>query len=303
VFKHAIVRVPGSNFAQGLTTVDLGVPRFDQVLQQHALYCAALQACGLSLTTLDADTDHPDSTFVEDIAIVTPRGAMVTRPGARSREGEVVAMRPVLREFFPALTQIDERDILASKKRLCLARTERPPAPRYFRLQKSLAHVGGHRDIHHLRVWQIQAGHQGRIFVGSPDLQAGIEELLFADRTDCVALVVVGGEYKSLIWKAQQTLQAFVLRLCAAILEIGSSGAADRGGQCRKAGEPPAGGIRRSAQNRPGIDEVGVRLVLPAEPARRSDGLPRLRDGSHRRCALPTRIGIFPVEHRLGQLS
>ena len=27
VFTHAIVRIPGSNFAQGLTTVQLGVPR------------------------------------------------------------------------------------------------------------------------------------------------------------------------------------------------------------------------------------------------------------------------------------
>ena len=47
VFKHAIVRLPGNNFAQGLTTVQLGVPRFDQVLQQHARYCEALRECGL----------------------------------------------------------------------------------------------------------------------------------------------------------------------------------------------------------------------------------------------------------------
>jgi dimethylargininase len=107
MFTKAIVRLPGRNFDQGLTTVQLGVPRFAQVLAQHADYCAALLACGLNITTLEADLDHPDSTFVEDIAIVTSRGAMVTRPGARSREGEVVAMRPVLREFFPALTQIE----------------------------------------------------------------------------------------------------------------------------------------------------------------------------------------------------
>jgi dimethylargininase len=107
VFKHAIVRVPGSNFAQGLTTVDLGVPRFDQVLQQHALYCAALQACGLTLTTLNADTDHPDSTFVEDTAVLTARSAVLTRPGARSREGEVAAMRPVLQRFFSSTVEIE----------------------------------------------------------------------------------------------------------------------------------------------------------------------------------------------------
>jgi dimethylargininase len=107
VFKHAIVRLPGSNFAQGLTTVQLGVPRHDLAMQQYARYCEALQACGLALTTLDADPDHPDSTFVEDTAVLTARSAVLTRPGARSREGEVMGMRPILRRFFSTTVEIE----------------------------------------------------------------------------------------------------------------------------------------------------------------------------------------------------
>jgi dimethylargininase len=107
VFKHAIVRLPGTSFAQGLTTVQLGVPLYDKVLQQHARYCEALQACGLKLTTLDADPDHPDSTFVEDTAVVTERSAVLTRPGVPSREGEVAAMRTALDSFFPAMVEIE----------------------------------------------------------------------------------------------------------------------------------------------------------------------------------------------------
>lgn len=107
MFTHAIVRTPGKNFAEGLTTVDLGVPSYDGVLAQHARYCEALQACGLAITTLAEDLDHPDSTFVEDTAVLTTHGAVLTRPGARSREGEVAAMRPVLRSFFPVSTEIE----------------------------------------------------------------------------------------------------------------------------------------------------------------------------------------------------
>ncbi len=107
MFKHAIVRLPGTNFAQGLTTVQLGTPLHDKVLQQHARYCEALRECGLKLTTLDADLDHPDSTFVEDTAVVTERSAVLTRPGARSREGEVAAMRTTLCSFFPAMVEIE----------------------------------------------------------------------------------------------------------------------------------------------------------------------------------------------------
>jgi dimethylargininase len=107
VFKHAMVRTPGTNFAEGLTSVDLGVPRYDQVLAQHARYCEALVACGLAITTLEADLDHPDSTFVEDTAVLTARCAVLTRPGAQSREGEVATVRPVLRSFFPVTMEIE----------------------------------------------------------------------------------------------------------------------------------------------------------------------------------------------------
>ena len=100
MFTRAIVRIPGSNFADGLTTVDLGIPHFDEVLNQHAHYCDALRECGLEIITLEADLRHPDSTFVEDTAILTPEVAILCRPGAPSREGEVAAIRPTLQRFY-----------------------------------------------------------------------------------------------------------------------------------------------------------------------------------------------------------
>lgn len=100
MFKRAIVRIPGTNFADGLTTVDLGVPQFGEVLSQHARYCEALRQCGLDLTVLQPDLQHPDSTFVEDTAILVPQAAIFCRPGAASREGEVTGIRPVLERFY-----------------------------------------------------------------------------------------------------------------------------------------------------------------------------------------------------------
>jgi len=107
LFTHAIVRIPGTNFDAGLTTVSLGAPTFDQVLDQHQHYCQALAECGLAVTTLEADLRFPDSTFVEDTAIITPRGAILTRPGAASREGEVEAIRPGILKFFSSLLTIE----------------------------------------------------------------------------------------------------------------------------------------------------------------------------------------------------
>jgi dimethylargininase len=100
MLKHAIVRPPATNFAEGLTSVDLGKPVFEKALKQHAQYCDALRQCGLELTRLEADATFPDSTFVEDTAVLTPRTAILTRPGARSRMGEVIGIERALRHMY-----------------------------------------------------------------------------------------------------------------------------------------------------------------------------------------------------------
>jgi dimethylargininase len=104
---HAIVRTPGENFADGLTTVDLGKPNFSKVLAQHAAYCDALQQCGLDVLRLDADLQHPDSTFVEDTAVLTAKSAILTRPGASSRVGEVASIREAVERVYSVIYEIE----------------------------------------------------------------------------------------------------------------------------------------------------------------------------------------------------
>jgi dimethylargininase len=100
LFGNAIVRKPGRNFSDGLTTGRLGVPSYEKALEQHLGYCRALELCGLRVTMLEADLQHPDATFVEDTAVLTRDGAILTRPGAKSREGEVAGIREPLGRFF-----------------------------------------------------------------------------------------------------------------------------------------------------------------------------------------------------------
>lgn len=107
VFRRAVVRPPAENFAEGLTTVDLGEPSVEAALEQHERYCRALAECGLSLTRLPPDPRHPDSTFVEDAAVLTHRGAVLTRPGAESRADEVEAIAEALAPFFAAFRRIE----------------------------------------------------------------------------------------------------------------------------------------------------------------------------------------------------
>jgi dimethylargininase len=61
----------------------------------------------LELTVLPADIRYPDSTFVEDTAILTKHHAMLTRPGASSRVGEVDEIRTPLSRFYTSFDAIE----------------------------------------------------------------------------------------------------------------------------------------------------------------------------------------------------
>jgi dimethylargininase len=108
MFTTAIVREPSARFAAGLTSVNLGEPDLDRACEQHRAYCEALEACGLEIVQLPPDEKHPDSTFVEDTAVLTARGAIITRPGAESRRGEIDAIEPLLRHYYNDLHSIRE---------------------------------------------------------------------------------------------------------------------------------------------------------------------------------------------------
>jgi dimethylargininase len=105
-FSNAIVRTPGPSMVHGLTSADLGKPDFETALNQHAAYIQALKACGLQVTVLPADDTFPDSTFVEDTALVTRACAIITRPGAPSRRDETGAIEAALRGFFPVIERV-----------------------------------------------------------------------------------------------------------------------------------------------------------------------------------------------------
>jgi len=148
VYRRAIVRPPSENLADGLTTVDLGVPDVAKALEQHARYCDALERCGLELVRLPPDPRFPDATFVEDTAVLTPRGGILTRPGAPSRAGEVAAIEEALAPFFPRLARIeapgtvDGGDICEAGDHFFIGVSERTNAEGARQLARHVAALG-----------------------------------------------------------------------------------------------------------------------------------------------------------------
>ena len=131
MFTHSIVCPPCASFAGGLTTAGLGAPNLDRALEQHERYCEALESCGVALTRLVPDPRYPDSTFVEDAAVLAGRCAVITRPGASSRRGETAAVRKALEPFYGTFDEIqasgtvDGGDVCDAGERFFIGISER----------------------------------------------------------------------------------------------------------------------------------------------------------------------------------
>jgi dimethylargininase len=147
-FTDAIVRPPAATFAAGITSSGLGPPDLALALAQHEAYCRTLERLGVSLVRLAPDPEFPDSTFVEDAAIVTTRGAILTRPGAASRAGETAALGAVLGKRFPELDLItapgtlDGGDVCEAGEHFFIGRSARTNAEGANQLAEWLARRG-----------------------------------------------------------------------------------------------------------------------------------------------------------------
>ncbi len=134
MFSQAIVRTPCKNLINGITSAALGKPDYARALLQHRHYIDALKQCGLKVTVLAADETYPDSTFIEDTALITPGCSIITNPGAASRKGEVEEIatvlnnldRPVKRIYAPGT--LDAGDVMMVGSHYYIGLSERTNA-------------------------------------------------------------------------------------------------------------------------------------------------------------------------------
>lgn len=109
MFKNVIVRVPASSISEGITSASIGKPIYEKALMQHENYVSALTKTGVEVTVLEPKEAFPDSCFVEDVALCTSKCAIITRPGAATRQEEVqlADMKEALGKFYEHIEQIE----------------------------------------------------------------------------------------------------------------------------------------------------------------------------------------------------
>jgi len=193
MFKHAIVRLPGPEMIGGLSSAFLGKPDHEKAMDQHARYVETLHSCGLEVKVMEADARYPDGCFVEDAALCTPACAIVTNPGAPSRNAEKRLMEPVLRAYYEQVESIispgtlDAGDVMMVGKHHYIGiseRTNQEGADQLIRILDLHGMSGSKIPLHtmlHLKSGVSYLEHNKLLvtgeFVGHPAL-AGFEQIV-----------------------------------------------------------------------------------------------------------------------------
>jgi dimethylargininase len=152
-FNRAIVRTPSRSVTNGLRAIDRGDPSYQGIVAEHAGYIEALRAAGVEVTVLPPLEAFPDSVFVEDPALVFTEGAILLRPGAATRVGEVGEVAPTLREMFgrvldlPAGGFADGGDVLNSPDAVLIGLSARTDASGAEHLCACLDRLGRKGEI------------------------------------------------------------------------------------------------------------------------------------------------------------
>lgn len=174
-FNNVIAKTPGKSYVEGLTTSDLGKPDYEKLLVQHEAYVEALKKCGVEVRLLSASEEFPDSTFVEDAAVLTAEFAVITNPGAESRNGEIIEIESVLKDFYEKFHYIkspgtlDGGDILQADNKFYIGISERTneegarqlkeilesegfeatiiPLQKFFHLKTGIAYLGNNKMV------------------------------------------------------------------------------------------------------------------------------------------------------------
>jgi len=135
---------------------------------QHAAYERALTDAGFTIVRLPDLPDDPDAVFVEDTALLLDGHAIITRPGAASRIGEIDSTAAGLAGHFELHRiergHVDGGDVLRIGKQLYVGLSTRTDAEGVATLAELVRPLGFEvvearlRDCLHLKTGATTAG-------------------------------------------------------------------------------------------------------------------------------------------------
>lgn len=152
-FTHALCRAPAPSAIHGIRADGGPDPDFAGLAAEHAAYVATLRDLGLTVDVLSPLAAFPDALFTEDVALTFPEGAILLRPGAPTRAGEVAHIRAALAVYHAQLLEMtgpgyaDGGDVLRLADRVIIGLSDRTDRAGAEELAALLGKLGRRAEI------------------------------------------------------------------------------------------------------------------------------------------------------------
>lgn len=105
----ALVRRPGPRLDEGLVThLERSPVDVDLARRQWTDYVTAFTQRGWDVVEVEPADDCPDAVFIEDTVVVFGDLAVITRPGAKSRQAETAGTERAVRRQIPRVTHLED---------------------------------------------------------------------------------------------------------------------------------------------------------------------------------------------------
>ncbi|MBD5446003.1 MAG: N(G),N(G)-dimethylarginine dimethylaminohydrolase [Mycoplasma sp.] len=100
--NYVITKTPSTSIIYGISrSQTLGNPIYSEAVNNHSKYIQILKSIGLMVHQMPPNEMFPKSCFVEDVAILTKKCAVITNPGEASRNGEKTEMAANVSRYYP----------------------------------------------------------------------------------------------------------------------------------------------------------------------------------------------------------
>ncbi len=120
---RAIVRHPSPRIAEGeVTHIGRHPMNVDLAFAQYRNYLHLLESHGVELITAALAPEHPDGVFVEDALFFVGDLAVLTRPGALPRRGEVSSIAELLEQLNIEAVSVPEPHTIDGGDVLCVGK-------------------------------------------------------------------------------------------------------------------------------------------------------------------------------------
>ena len=108
MYKNTVLKTTSETFVNSLSLSEIGTPLDNHSTEKHTKNEELLKKNGVEINVIPERLHFPDSTFMEDIAVLTPAFVVMSNSDVPARMEEIFEMEPILNSFYDKIYYIQE---------------------------------------------------------------------------------------------------------------------------------------------------------------------------------------------------